>query len=91
MRECKYMMSEKIETNGFICSIPCTVIYLLNETNKLHIYCIFFGFIHLHVSVLGDHPQGVHCYRVHQSYHVQSPIYKYLQYYDVKPEHCVVR
>ena len=22
--------------------------------------------MHLHVSVLGDHPQGVHCYRVHQ-------------------------
>ena len=26
--------------------------HLLNETNKMHIYCIFFRFMHLHVSVL---------------------------------------
>jgi hypothetical protein len=35
--------------------------------------------MHLHVSVLGDHPQGADCYRVRQCYHVQSPAYKYLQ------------
>ena len=38
-------------TFNFICSIPCTVIYLLNKTNKMHIYCIFFPFMHLNVSV----------------------------------------
>jgi hypothetical protein len=62
---------------NFICSIPCTVIYLLNKTNKMHIYCIFFRIMHLHISVLSDHPQGAH--RVHQCCLVRSPIYKYLQ------------
>ena len=56
----------------------------------MHIYYIFFRFMLLHVSVLGDHPQGAHYYRVHQCYHVQNPIYKYLQQYDVSPEHRIV-
>jgi hypothetical protein len=43
--------------------------------------------MHLHVSVLGDHLQGAYCYRVHQCYHVQYSICKYLPYYDIKPEH----
>ena len=40
--------------------------FLLNETNEMYVCCIFFSFMQLHVSVLGDHSQGVHCYRVHQ-------------------------
>jgi hypothetical protein len=43
----------------------------------MHIYYTFFRFLHLYVSVLGDHPQGANCYRVHQCYHVQTPRYKY--------------
>jgi hypothetical protein len=74
-----YMQMSTIYFLGFIYSIPCIVIYLLNETNKMHIHYIFFRFMHLHVSVLGDHSEGAHCYRIHKSYYVQIPTYKYLQ------------
>jgi hypothetical protein len=64
--------------HNFVRQIQKQIMSLLNKTNELHIYCIFFRFMQLHVSVLGDHPQGAHCYRVHQCYHVQSRRYQLL-------------
>jgi hypothetical protein len=79
-----------VVTQCSACSMGTKILDLLNETNGMRIYCTFFRVMHLNVSVLSDHPQRAHCYRVCQCYHVQSPVYKYLQYCDVNPEHHII-